>query len=183
MIVIDSKRKKSDTLKRAYGDDCVIIDVTSHAEDEFQKFSPFYPHRGIPVPNSPGFKAVCVEGIWQGMKVFESTGIDTSQFRNDTMKNIKRTCRRFGRCLGHRRSVTDPTLLGYLEARREIYLPAYKWVLDNKCQEELKKIKIISKTRTVVLLDYETNTDVNDPRKPLSHASLVKAYCEGNYPE
>lgn len=99
------------------------------------------------------------------------------------MKNIKRTCRRFGRCLGHRRGVTDPTLLGYLEARHEIYLPSYKWVLDNKCQDELKKIKVMAQHRTVVLLDYETNCEVDNPRKPLSHVSLVKAYIEGNYPE
>ena len=29
-----------------------------------------------------------------------------------------------------------------------------------------------------MLLDYETNGDVNDAGKPLSHASLVKAYVD-----
>jgi hypothetical protein len=33
--------------------------------------------------------------------VFEKEGIDLAMFRNDTMKNIKRTVRRFGKPLGH----------------------------------------------------------------------------------
>ena len=183
MIVVESKRKREATLKKAYGDECIIIDCTSHADDEFQKFSPFYPHGGIPVPNSPGFCSYSVEGIWQGLKMFQRDNMDTSCFRNATMKNLKRTTRRFGACKGHRRGVTDPTLLGYIEARHILYLPSYKWVLDNKCQAEVEKIKTLAKTHTVVLLDYETNCDVDDPTQPLSHASLVKAYCEGNYPE
>lgn len=35
---------------------------------------------------------------------------------------------------------------------------------------------------TIVLLDYETNGDIDDLSKPLSHASLVKAYCENAWP-
>jgi hypothetical protein len=33
-----------------------------------------------------------------------------------------------------------------------------------------------------VLLDYDTNSDVDDPRRPLSHAFLIKAFVEGIYP-
>lgn len=183
MIVVESKRKKVETLRKCYGEGCIIIDVTSHAEDEYIKFSPFYPHGGIPVPNSPGFQSASVEGIWQGLKMFQRDGMDTSCFRNTTMKNLKRTTRRFGVCKGHRRSVTDPTLLGYIEARHVHYLPSYKWVLENKCTKEVDRIRAMAETKTVVLLDYETNSDVNDPKKPLSHASLVKAYIESNYPE
>jgi hypothetical protein len=50
MIIIESKKKKLETLKKEYPD-AMIIDVTSHAHDEFVKFSPFYPNGGI-----PGFK-------------------------------------------------------------------------------------------------------------------------------
>ena len=42
---------------------------------------------------------------------------------NDTMKNIKRTVRRFGAVLGHKRMDTGD-LLPYVEARRLIYLPS-----------------------------------------------------------
>ena len=42
MIVIESKRKKTETILRRYPG-AVIADVTSHAEDDLVKLSPFYP--------------------------------------------------------------------------------------------------------------------------------------------
>lgn len=182
MIVVESKRKKLETLKKEYPN-AMIIDVTSHADDEFVKFSPFYPHGGIPVPFSDGKLAASVEGVWQGLKVFENAYVDASMFSNCEMKNLKRTVRRFGRCLGHRKGVHGEELLDYLTARKLIYLPCYKWVLEHDLQILVKALRIISKNKPVVLLDYNTNSDVNNLKKPLSHASLIKAYIEGNYPE
>jgi hypothetical protein len=161
----------------------MIIDVTSKAQDEFVKFSPFYPIGGIPVPFTEGLVALSVEGIWQGLKVFEDNDIDTSLFSKRDMKNMKRTKRKFGHCLGHRKGVHGEELLGYLTARKLIYLPCYKWVLENKLQKLVTAIRVISKNKPVVLLDYNTNPDVYNPKSPLSHASLIKAYIEGNYPE
>ena len=182
MIIIESKRKKPEALKEQYPD-AMIIDVTSHAVDEFVMFSPFYPIGGVPVPFTEGLGAVSVEGIWQGLKVFEDADIDTSFFSKREMKNLKRTTRKYGICLGHRKGVHGEELLGYIEARKKIYLPCYKWVLENKLKKLVTAIRIISKNKPVVLLDYNTNPDVNNPKKALSHASLIKAYIEGNYPE
>ena len=181
MIIIESKRKSLESLKEKYPD-AMIIDVTSKAQDEFVRFSPFYPNGGIPVPFTDDI-AVSVEGIWQGLKVFEDADVDTSFFSKRDMKNLKRTTRKYGHCLGHRKGVHGEELLGYIEARKMIYLPCYKWVLENKLQKLVTAIRIISKNKPVVLLDYNTNPDVNNPKSPLSHASLIKAYIEGNYPE
>jgi hypothetical protein len=181
MIVIESKRKKKSTLDSLYPG-ATIVDVTSHSESEMVKFSPFYPHGGIPVPFSDGVTSMSVEGIWQGLKVFGTVDVDTSCFRNDTMKNLKRTVRVNGPCRGHRKGVRGTELLGYLEARKQIYLPAYKWVLDHKVNHLVARLRTISETGTLVLLDYETNPDVLDPSSPLSHAGLIKAYIEGTYP-
>ena len=143
MIIIESKKKplepgKKDkngkpilSLKEKYPD-AMIIDVTSKAQDEFVKFSPFYPIGGIPVPFTEGMVALSVEGIWQGLKVFEGNDIGTSLFSKQDMKNMKRTKRKFGHCLGHRKGVHGEELLGYLTVRKQIYLPFYKWVLENK---------------------------------------------------
>ena len=92
MIAIESKRRKRENILKKYPD-AVITDVTSQATDGLVKLSPFYPHGGIPVPFSEGYTAMCVEGIWQGLKVFESADVDVDMFANDTMKNIKRTVR------------------------------------------------------------------------------------------
>lgn len=182
MIVIENKRCKPETLYRKYGADAIIADVTSKAQDGLAKLSPFYPHGGIPVPNSEGYTATCVEAIWQGLKVFETADIDTEMFRNDTMRNIKRTVRRFGKPLGHRYGVGNQELLSYIDARKRIYIPTYRWVLENKVMHIIERLREASKAKTVILLDYDTNADVDNPRKPLSHASLVKAYAEGIYP-
>ena len=181
MLHIDSKRKKRENILKKYPD-AIIADVTSHAEDDLIKLSPFYPHGGIPVPFSEGVTATCVEAVWQGLKVFESADVDMKMFKNESMKNIKRTVRKFGKPLGHRKGVNGTELLGYIEARKLIYIPTYKWVLEHKVQSIIERLRKASQTKTIVLLDYNTNCDVDDPKKPLSHAFLIKAYVEGLYP-
>ena len=181
MIAIESKRRKRENILKKYPD-AVIADVTSQATDGLVRLSPFYPHGGIPVPFSEGYTAMCVEAIWQGLKMFETADVDVDMFANDTMKNIKRTVRRFGKPLGHRKGVNGTELLGYIEARKQIYLPAYKWVLENKVANIIERLREASKTKTIVLLDYTTNCDIDNPKTPLSHAFLIKAYAEGLYP-
>lgn len=181
MIIIESKRKKRENIQKEYPN-AIIADVTSKAEDGLVRFSPFYPHGSIPVPFSEGWIATCVESIWQGLKVFESADIDTELFRNDTMKNIKRTVRKYGKPLGHRKGVNGTELLNYIEARKQIYIPTYRWVLEHKVKEIIDRLRDASQIKTIILLDYDTNSDVDNAKKPLSHAFLIKAYVEGLYP-
>ena len=182
MIIVESKRKKPATILKKYPG-AILADVTSSAKDGLVKLSPFYPHGGIPVPFSEGYTATCVEAIWQGLKVFEGCDVDVEMFKNDTMKNIKRTVRRFGKPLGHRKGVNGTELLGYIEARKWIYIPTYRWVLENKVANIIDRLREASNSgKTIVLLDYDTNADVENTKKPLSHASLIKAYAEGIYP-
>ena len=181
MIIIESKRKKRENILKQHPN-AIIADVTSHATDDLVKLSPFYPHRDIPVPFSEGFTATCVEAVWQGLKVFESADVDVHMFQNDTMRNIKRTVRRFGKPLGHRKGVYGKELLGYIEARKQIYIPTYQWMLEHKVPHIIERLREASKTKTIILLDYNVNCDVDDPKRPLSHAFLIKAYAEGLYP-
>ena len=181
MITIESIRKKSENILKKYPG-AIIADVTSQAKDRLVRLSPFYPHGGIPVPFSEGYTAACVEGIWQGLKVFENEGIDISMFLNDTMKGIKRTVRKHGRVLGHRKGVHGTEILGYVEAKHQIYIPAYRWMLEHRAMYIIERLRKASETKTIVLLDYNTCCNVDDETKPLSHAYLVKAYTEGLYP-
>lgn len=181
MIIIESKRKKIENILKKYPD-AVVADVTSQAKDGLVRLSPFYPHGDIPVPFSEGYTAACVEGVWQGLKVFEDEDIDISMFSNDTMKNIKRTVRKHGRVLGHRKGVHGTEILGYMEAKHQIYIPTYRWMLEHKAMDIIERLRKASETKTIVLLDYNTCCDVDDETKPLSHAYLVKVYTEGLYP-
>lgn len=180
-ITIESRRKKPVNLLKHYPD-ALLLDVTSRGEAPWLKFSPFYPHGNIPVPFSPDFRAQSVEGIWQGLKVFESADIDISKFEITSMKELKRTVRKFGPIKGHRQSVTGDKLLPYLEARYQIYLPSYHWILENCLQDEIEQLKKLLQEKAVILLDYETNTDIENLAKPLSHAGLIKRYIENDWP-
>lgn len=180
MIIVKNKRCSKEKILGEFPD-AVIIDVTSKGEGRWQRLSPFFPHGGIPVPFMNGATSMSVEGIWQGLKVFETCGIDRSSFANDTMKNIKRTVRKNGRCLGHRKAPGE--LLGYVEARKEIYIPSYFWMLKYRCSAQIAELRKLAGERTVVLLDYDTNDDVENQRKPLSHASLIKRFIENESAE
>jgi hypothetical protein len=72
-------------------------------------------------------------------------------------------------------------LLPYVQARQRIYLPAYSWVLQHMTQPQLKRIAQAALQQPVALLDYETNCDVGDASRPLSHASLVAAYVREHW--
>ena len=181
MIEIASKRQKIENILKKHPN-AIIADVTSQAKDGLVRLSPFYPHGGIPVPFSEEYTATCVEGIWQGLKVFENEDIDISMFLNDTMKGIKRTVRKHGRVLGHRKGVHGTEILGYVEAKHQIYIPAYRWMLEYRAMDIIERLRKASETKTIVLLDYNTCCNVDDETKPLSHAYLVKAYAEGLYP-
>ena len=166
MLYVANKKSKLENIKKKYPN-AVILDVTSTSEYPMARMlSPFYPHNNIPIPFTPieQHTASCVEAVWQGLKVFQYHDVDITALRNDTMQNIKRTVRKYGRPLGHRKGVYGHELLNYYEARMMIYLPTYKWVLDNipKAHEAAMRIKEKAKNCDIVLLDYNTNEDFQD---------------------
>lgn len=181
-IWVHSRHTPEDKLAKKYPG-ARVIDVTSRAPEPWVRLSPFYPHGDIPVPLSSGHTSESVEGLWQALKVFESEGIDLARMQNTTMKGLKRTVRKYGAVLGHRAGVDGEDLLGYIEARWTLYLPAYHWVLEHKTPELVEELRAAHEAGgDIVLLDYETNGDVEDPRKPLSHAWLVAYAAMGQWP-
>lgn len=180
MIYIVNKRRKLESIIKEYPN-AEIVDVTSSSKSTYRLLSPFFPHGNIPIPGMPDQKAMSVEGIWQGLKVFENHDIDYALFQNDSMKGLKRTARKFGNPIGHK---YYDELLSYLKARKMIYLPSYKYVLEKipSVTVLIEKIKEISTNKDVVLLDYNTNIDIYNTTKPLSHAGLIKLFIEDNYP-
>lgn len=185
MIYVVNKKRKLEKVKEDFPN-ATILDITSTSNMRYaQILSPFYPHMNIPIPFTEGLTATCVEAVWQGLKVFDGADVDFATFRNDTMRDLKRTVRKYGMPKGHRKGAYGKELLGYFEARMLIYLPTYKWVLDNvpEVHHVVERIKEQSKIHDIILLDYNTNIDFRDASKPLSHAGLVKLYIEGNYPK
>ncbi|MDR1724876.1 MAG: hypothetical protein LBR28_00580 [Bacteroidales bacterium] len=181
MIYIENKRKSNKSILKKYPN-AKIIDITSKGCQPWVRLSPFYSHGGIPIPYSPNCFANSVEGIWQGLKVFNNEGIDISKFNVSDMKGLKRTIRKYGIVKGHQKGINSLELLDYLTARKEIYLKTYKWVLDNKVQDVITLLRDETKKQDIVLLDYNVNQEnVYTSMKPLSHAFLVKLYLEKQF--
>ena len=180
-ITVDSRRKKAATLEKAHPN-ARLIDVTSRADQPWVRFSPFYPHGQLPVPFTDHRHGQSVEGIWQGLKVFEHADVDPSKFDVTSMTGLKRTVRRFGRVRGHRRGLNGSELLNYLEARWTIYLPTYRCVLENRLTELTDSLQVLAQQQPVVLLDYETNGNVTDLSRPLSHAWLIAYFIDNRWP-
>ncbi|MBX9692087.1 MAG: hypothetical protein K2Z81_06870 [Cyanobacteria bacterium] len=181
MIQTASRRLSISSLEKQFPG-ATILDVTSRGTHPWVRFSPFYPHGSIPVPFSPGTTGASVEGIWQALKVFETSDVDGTKLSITNMKGLKRTNRKYGRVMGHRAGLEGTVLLPYLDARQQIYLPCYLWVLQNALADEVEELRRLSENGNVVLLDYETNDDVFDLRRPLSHAGLIKRFMENNWP-
>jgi hypothetical protein len=160
-------------IRRAASGGATVIDVTSHGPEPWVRFSPFYPHGGIPIPLSPGWVTMSVEGAWQALKVFERADVDLTKLSRSDMRNLKRSAKKNGRVLGHRAGIGGTTLLSCLDARKQIYLPLYRWVLDNRLQSLVADLRSLSANGDVVLLDYSTNGDVQDLTTPLTHAQLI----------
>lgn len=180
-LLVVSRRTSREKIQRLSGE-VHVLDVTSRGQAPWRRFSPFYPHGGIPVPFSPGQVSASVEGIWQGLKVFERMDVDPSKFAITTMRGIKRSSRSYGSVLGHRAGIAGDSLLPYVQARREIYLPSYHWVLQHRLEDLLTTISNLEREKPVILLDYETNCEIEDISRPLSHAGLIKRYLEGRWP-
>ncbi|USX48948.1 hypothetical protein [Lentzea sp. HUAS12] len=166
-VEVASKRRKVNR------PDAVVVDVTSRGPEPWVRFSPFFPHGGIPVPLSPGVTSESVEGLWQALKVFEGEDVDPAKLAVTSMKGLKRTVRRLGPVRGHRAGLAGERLLDYRTARQEIYLPAYRWVLEHRLHHEVAQLQELAASADVVLLDYTTNGDVEDLGTPLSHAALI----------
>lgn len=171
-LAVDSRRKSRSTLEGLHPG-ATFLDATSRGLEPWLRFSPFFPHGGIPVPFTPGRTSQSVEGIWQGLKVFERAGVDPSRFDVRTMSGLKRTMRTFGPVLGHQKGLEQSELLSYLDARRSIYLPSYLHQLKVCVPDLVAELLYMSQRGNVVLLDYETNCEIADLSRPLSHAALV----------
>lgn len=131
----------------------ILIDLTRFSKDDvYRKFHPSYPHGDVPIPEFPEYKAQSVEGIWEGLKLFETTGIDADKFHSTDPMNLIRTEEIYGEYLGHRYG-TD-TILTEKDAYEFIYKPLYAWQVQVKLKKEFEILKeLYKKTSMVWIVD------------------------------
>ncbi len=142
------------------------IDVSSYGSSPYNTYSPFTLHStpAIPIPGRERERACSVEGIWQGLKQVHG-GINEHFF---TRKPKKIRARIEGHQFGKH-------LLGIVDARLHIYVPAYVFhVINTALPPTAETLKQLVETGgSITLYDVEDNNDIRNPDTAYSHASLL----------
>jgi hypothetical protein len=144
-----------------------VLNTPSAGDFDFvtpaQEFSTFTKYGGIPVS---GLKETSdtVEGVWQGLKVIDGK-IDRSYFKGKGRK-------RYGKPEGH---MLGAKIIGYLEARKKIYVPTYEFMVFNCVpKEKIETIYALAKSGVKqFFFDVDDNGDIHNLKSPLSQASVL----------
>lgn len=174
-----------------------IVNVTSKGREasrvggdpaeEWAELSPYTPQLDemveVKLSNGEVIRSTTVEGLWQGLKIFENVGVEWGSFQHQRVRDVrKRSSRVNGKVLGHYDGMgVDP--LSYVKARKMIYLPAYLQQLRGRNGSRIiQRLREIARERKIALVDFTINGDINDTQRPLSHAALVRLEVLGKYP-
>ncbi len=147
------------------------IDVSTHGEKPYSKFSPFNYSSNfqIPVPGKEETFSNSVEGIWQGLKVIDGV-------TDETLFIGKPEKRKKGQYQGHE---FGEKLIKIVEAREKIYKPAYKFFFNTYIEDIIKEsiISIALKQKEPVrLYDMENNIHPNDSGRALAHSFYLAQF-------
>lgn len=141
------------------------IDVSSHGRPPYKLLSPFShdSEYKIPVPGSEHIRADSVEGIWQGLKIFNGSH-DPSLFTG-------RPHKKKGKPEGH---LYGKEVIAYVDARKNIYVPAYIYhAINNALPKAWPDLEQMLKDGNAVLHDVETNGSIENPMRPLAHSAIL----------
>jgi hypothetical protein len=155
----------------------VIVDVSTSSQDPiWSKLAPNYPHGNIPIPGMPGVMSLTVDGVYEGLKTFkDGSGIDASKFRAKSTGKIMRTKRTHGEIAAFKYG--DQAIYDEVAARRHIYVPTYRWMLDNIVRSELLMLAEQAMLgKKIVLVDMSISHDIEDLDKRFSHAVMIRAW-------
>ncbi len=134
-----------------------------------QYLSPFST-KGVlkPVPGNQDFYSKSVEGIWQGLKIIDQK-TDYSLFESEKPKK-----RKF-EPYSETKFKYNCQEIGLIEARKKIFMPAYKFMLDIVVPQAL--IENIMRTYHAgvnqYFYDVDDNRDIDDATRSYSHSSLL----------
>ena len=151
---------------------CICFyDVSSMGQTPFNKLSPFYVHGGegnkIPIPEMPGCFSDTVEGIWQGLKIIDGS-IDESLF-------VGRPYKRKYKPYSETKFKYGETEIDLIEARHQLYVPAYTWMWENCIPDDVKQtfIRRFGQGYVQYFYDIGRNGDIENTKGGYAHASLL----------
>lgn len=182
ILVVGPRDRKS-----SYSDRLVINTTSQSMNDWTREFSPFFLG---PIPLYGDMTARCMENAWQYAKVYPQHVDVRGQPRDLYWQwaqmgwSARRACRYpMGRGARPAFSLWDGQKLGYVEARKRIYVPLYRDALAQT--DAFRRLVEIAKERPIALWDFDgydhraegvSLKDVlDDDTRPMGHAFVIKA--------
>jgi len=162
-------RKEIFKLHQRYPD-AIFYDTSTNAPTarnfEFVKdlseLSPFIPYGNIPVPKT-GNLSDSVEGVWQGLKIINGK-IDPDYFKGKGRQ-------RKGNVTGHK---FGNVVLNYIDARKKIFVPTYKFMTDNIASTVVdEKVESALNGELQFFFDVDDNAHISNPKGALAHSSVL----------
>lgn len=145
----------------------IIVDLTIIGKvNIFNRLSPYYPHGGIPIPNTPNLCLSSVNEVWQKLCVNRCDNLNNTQHKD----------------IMFRKGLYINEYWTYTEARRKIFIPLYCWMLENRVYNIVEYLREQSPMKRIVIIDNSINDNIDNIGQPLSSAFLLKAYIEGKAP-
>jgi len=153
-----------------------MIDMRVDAPVPWCRFHLAYQHGHIPIPQMPGHSSESVQGIVEGLALVARSGqpgkINPGYFMGP---GRPRRIQKGQWCVGYRVG-TRAVSIG--EARQNLLMPAYLWVLHNRLKAFVKRLDQMGRDKDLHLYDGASNIDIHDP-KPFSGAAVVVSLING----
>lgn len=129
-----------------------------------------------------GFAAVSVEALWQGTKVFEAEGGPDPRALDGEWRRGKAK-----RPIGAYAGPTEPLIITPGEARRRIYVPAFRRLITHWLATDRHVATWVQAARDhdgpVYLRDFDTGRGI-DRNGPMSHAWVLAEWLNtGQWPD
>lgn len=136
--------------------------VSTNGEKYICPLSPYYQHGRIPIPFSQSVCGKSVFDVWNILRV------DDNSSSNQLIR--------------FRKGVGSNEYWDLVEARCNILIPVYCWMLENKVFEHIEYLRKVSATSRIVIFDKSTCCDIYNSNTPLAVSYLLKSYIEGSGP-
>lgn len=169
--------------KNVIPNNAVIVYTVSRSCDFGKAFSPFLNQGPIELGE---LVSKNVENLWQYTKVYKQHVDNPNEWikwRDNGLKDSFANRYPMGKGSKPEFSYFNNKKLGYIDARKEIYIPAFWQKLDRYCQSQINTLMDMLTVTDVWLWDFDGRhnnqsweDNVNDEQESLGHAFVIKKY-------
>lgn len=160
--------------------ECIQIDCTSNGS--WSTLSPFFLGPVNVCPFDEVIVSQNVENAWQYSKCFHENRDEYIKWAKQGFSNKKVNRFPMGRGAKPMYSLHKGQQLGYIDARKQIYVPLYSEAVEKYASKKLNQLRQMYRDgKHIALIDYDGYSDyksfdevLNNPHKIMGHAFVLE---------